>query len=356
MALAASPRAPACAAAAPARSASQQAEGACSSLSGTGCSAPAGSPARRVELSCGMLRLWLQRLTGLAALPSVAEAARPAVLLAALARLRADASPDGSPLQAEASLRASLDADEQVFALAGAHTTAPWQPPGCAWRLYQQQLKWSVRWHVAPRCCYAALCAIGLRQCCKHVCAEPVVAPEHGQSLAHCSSPTSLMPSTIRTNLVCAGALVRAKVTCNGDLVAAVLTAEPAAVQELLRRLYTAYCLQRARSHAAWPAEPAGAAGAPPGAGGLAAPDAAGWPLPSLAGKCRRVTCCHSSFCVGQGSGVTCKAVLTRYTHSGMLCARYHDMTYALAADRARSRGRASGGAPGGAAAPPARP
>lgn len=44
---------------------------------------------------------------------------------------------------------------------------------------------------------------------------------------------------------VCAGALVRAKVACDGDLVAAVMAAEPDAVQELLRRLYLAYCLQR---------------------------------------------------------------------------------------------------------------
>ncbi len=178
MALPASPRAPACAAATPARSASQQVGGARSSPSGTGGSAPAGSPARRVELTCGMLRLWLQRLTGLAALPSVAEAARPAVLLAALARLRADAGPDGSPRRAEASQRASLDADEQVFALAGAHTAAPRQPPGCTWRLYQQPMSWSVRWGTAARCCYVALCATCFRQCRKHACAEPAVAPE----------------------------------------------------------------------------------------------------------------------------------------------------------------------------------
>ena len=42
-----------------------------------------------------------------------------------------------------------------------------------------------------------------------------------------------------------AGALVRAKVGCNGDLVAGVLAADPPAVRKLLRRLYTAYCLQR---------------------------------------------------------------------------------------------------------------
>lgn len=112
----------------------------------------------------------------------------------------------------------------------------------------------------------------------------------------------------IYTNaLVRAGALVRAKVACTGDLVAAVLAAEPAAVQELLRRLYTAYCLARARGSAAWPAQPARAAGAPPGASAPAAPDAAGRALPSLAGACRSATCCYRSFRVGQESGVTCK-------------------------------------------------
>jgi len=122
-----------------------------------------------------------------------------------------------------------------------------------------------------------------------------------------------LVPGATLTHiclLARAGALVRAKVACTGDLVAAVLAVEPAAVQELLRRLYTAYCLAHARGSAAWPAQPARAAGAPPGASAPAAPDAAGRPPPSLAGACRSVTCCYRSFRVGQGSGVTCEAVV----------------------------------------------
>jgi len=39
------------------------------------------------QLSSAMLRTWLQRYTNLPALPSVREAARPALLLAALSRL-----------------------------------------------------------------------------------------------------------------------------------------------------------------------------------------------------------------------------------------------------------------------------
>lgn len=122
MALAVSPpRAAACAAARPVCGASQHSGGAISTLTGPSCTALAGHPARRVELSCGMLRQWLQRLTGLPALPSVTEAARPVVLLAALARLRPDAGLDSSQ-QAGPSAPAAMDASEQVFALAGAPT------------------------------------------------------------------------------------------------------------------------------------------------------------------------------------------------------------------------------------------
>lgn len=63
-----------------------------------------------------------------------------------------------------------------------------------------------------------------------------------------------------------AGALVRAKVGCDGDLVAGVLAADPPAVRELLRRLYTAYCLQRMPGAALPPPLHAHAGAAPPAA------------------------------------------------------------------------------------------
>ena len=52
---------------------------------------PARAGPQPTQLSCAMLRTWLQRYIGLPALPSVAEAARPANLLAALARLQPEA-------------------------------------------------------------------------------------------------------------------------------------------------------------------------------------------------------------------------------------------------------------------------
>lgn len=64
-----------------------------------------------------MLRTWLQRYIGLPALPSVAEAARPANLLAALARLQPEPpSGCGSKLQCEAAKCEQLE----VYVLAGA--------------------------------------------------------------------------------------------------------------------------------------------------------------------------------------------------------------------------------------------
>lgn len=56
---------------------------------------------------------------------------------------------------------------------------------------------------------------------------------------------------------------MRAKVGCDGDLVAGVLAADPPAVRELLRRLYTAYCLQRVPGAARQPPLHAQAAAAP---------------------------------------------------------------------------------------------
>ena len=60
-----------------------------------------------------------------------------------------------------------------------------------------------------------------------------------------------------------AGALVRAKVGCDGDLVAGVLAADPPAVRELLRRLFTAYCLQHVPGAALPPSRHAHAGAAP---------------------------------------------------------------------------------------------
>ena len=56
---------------------------------------------------------------------------------------------------------------------------------------------------------------------------------------------------------------MRAKVGCDGDLVAGVLAADAPAVSELLRRLYTAYCLQRMQGAALRSPPPARAGRAP---------------------------------------------------------------------------------------------
>ena len=74
---------------------------------------PAGAGPQPTQLSCAMLRTWLQRYIGLPALPSVAEAAWPANLLAALARLQPEAP--GSCVTGGAAQREQ----EEVYALAG---------------------------------------------------------------------------------------------------------------------------------------------------------------------------------------------------------------------------------------------
>ena len=77
---------------------------------------PAGARPQPTQLSCAMLRTWLQRYIGLPALPSVAEAARPANLLAALARLQPEA-PSGCV--AEVHCAVAQREQEEVYVLAG---------------------------------------------------------------------------------------------------------------------------------------------------------------------------------------------------------------------------------------------
>lgn len=58
------------------------------------------------QLSSAMLRTWLQLYTNLPALPSVREAARPALLLAALSRLNPGV--DGAPTSCQRILSCCL--------------------------------------------------------------------------------------------------------------------------------------------------------------------------------------------------------------------------------------------------------
>lgn len=76
---------------------------------------PAGAGPQPTQLSCAMLRTWLQRYIGLSALPSVAEAARPANLLAALARLQ-----PAAPGACGAELHNAAAQQEELYVLAGA--------------------------------------------------------------------------------------------------------------------------------------------------------------------------------------------------------------------------------------------